>query len=525
MPMSVLRGSSLSSSSSCVAGNGTISSSRRGLRGALSISIPRLMAKSPRPMAISPTLKDQLVHQLVSVAGRTDRHLVVFIWCYPILLVDLLTLETGMDAAPVPIMPISFADAVPILTALNGIGPRADELDPRWHGGQLGHRGVEYNVGPSPENFVLNMHYEKEDTQPTMYHVIGEIQGQIKDEVVIIGNHRDAWVAGAGDPGSGSAAMTEVIRSFGQAVQKGWRPLRTLMFISWDGDEIGMFGAAYWVKENLPWLFNQTVAYIEAVNAVSGRDLKFRISPLLGQLTREVTSRIQSPNQTIPGQTVLDVWGGGLFQEGGGDSVPFMEKTITSGHINFVRGPQDPVWHKHSGFDTVSWFDRFGDPTWQYHVTAAQIWALLAARLVDSPVYPFNVTEFAVALRGYLADIESLAKTRSGFQFDFDPLHEAVSRLHAAALHFDAEADLLRKAHTGCKSKPRDLFTKTQAANSKYRLFERQFYHVDEGDPEKNHVVFTPSSRTNQNRAPLPDLWLAVDSGNVTETEVSAVCS
>ncbi|KAE8316054.1 hypothetical protein BDV41DRAFT_133458 [Aspergillus transmontanensis] len=427
--------------------------------------------------------------------------------------------QSSKDSPPVPVMLISFADAVPILKALNGIGPRGDDLGVRWQGGQLGHRGVEYNVGPSSADVVLNMQNEVKDTQATLYTVVGEIQGVIRDEVVIIGNHRDAWVSGAGDPGSGSACLNEVIRSFGQAVQQGWQPLRTLIFISWDGNEPGLLGSTNWVKENLPWLFNRTVAYIDTVTAVAGHDLDVRFSPLLAPLVRDVTGRIHSPNQTIPGQTVLDVWGGVLQREGGGDANPFVQKTITSGQFGFKRGPQDAVWHKHSGFDTVQWMDRFGDPTWQYHVKAAQIWALLAARLVDSPVYPFSVTEYAVSLNRYLANIQKLADEKS-FHFDFHPLHEALARLHTIALQFDAEADILRKDHASCKSRTNDLATKTQAINTKYRLFEREFYFEDDvGDPDHNHVVFNVISRGKDFQAELPDLWNAVEERNVAETE------
>ncbi|QMW46844.1 hypothetical protein G4B11_010299 [Aspergillus flavus] len=364
--------------------------------------------------------------------------------------------QSSKNSPPVPIMLISFADAVPILKALNGIRPRGDDLDVRWQGGQLGHRGVEYNVGPSSADVVLNMQNEVKDTQVTLYTVVGEIQGVITDEVVIISNHRNAWVSDTSDPGSGSACLNKVIRSFSQAVQQGWQPLRTLIFISWD----------------------------DTVTAVAGHDLDIRFSPLLAPLVRDVTGRIHSPNQTIPGQTVLDVWGGVLQREEGGDTNPFIQKTITSGQFGFKRGPQDAVWHKHSG-----------------------------------PVYPFSVTEYAVSLNRYLANIQKLADEKS-FHFDFHPLHETLARLHTIALQFDAEADILRKDHASCKSRTSDLATKTQAINTRYRLFEREFYFEDNvGDPDHNHVVFNVISRGKDFQAELPDLWNAVEERNMAKTK------
>lgn len=138
-----------------------------------------------------------------------------------------------------PPLPISYTDAIPILQALNDHGPRADELGDLWKGGRLGYSGVEYNVGPTPSNIVLNMHIEMEETQAIAYDVVGTIKGNIEDKVVIIGNHRDAWGAGAADPNRGSAILSELVRGFGLAVQLGWRPLRTLIFISWDSHKMG----------------------------------------------------------------------------------------------------------------------------------------------------------------------------------------------------------------------------------------------------------------------------------------------
>src|SRR5439155_20912676 len=107
-----------------------------------------------------------------------------------------------------------------------------------WEGGGLGYRGVEYNIGPSPDGLLLNLVNEQEYVTTPIWNVIGVINGTLPDEVVLIGNHHDAWVAGgAVDPGSGSAALTEVVRSFGKALERGWRPLRTIVFASWDGEE------------------------------------------------------------------------------------------------------------------------------------------------------------------------------------------------------------------------------------------------------------------------------------------------
>ena len=155
-------------------------------------------------------------------------------------------------------------DALPILKSLNGIGPAPKDLN-KWWDRNLGlaYKGVEYNIGPSPDNLVLNLVNDVEYVTTPIWNLIGIINGTLSDEVIVIGNHHDAWiVGGAGDPNSGSEALNEVVRSFGVAVSRGWKPLRTIVFASWDGEEYGLIGSTEWVEEYLPWLNNANVAYM-----------------------------------------------------------------------------------------------------------------------------------------------------------------------------------------------------------------------------------------------------------------------
>lgn len=136
---------------------------------------------------------------------------------------------------------------------MNGHGPKASSFNKYWQGGGLDYKGVDYNIGPSPDDLLLNLVNEQEYVITPMWNVIGIINGSIADEVVVLGNHRDAWIAGgAGDPNSGSAAFNEVIRGFGEALKAGWKPLRTIVLASWDGEEYGLIGSTEWVEEYLP---------------------------------------------------------------------------------------------------------------------------------------------------------------------------------------------------------------------------------------------------------------------------------
>lgn len=192
----------------------------------------------------------------------------------------------------IPSIPISYQDALPLLKALNGHGPKASSFDKSWQGGGLEYKGVRYNIGPSPDNLALHLVNEQEYVTTPLWNVIGIINGTIPDEVVVLGNHRDAWIAGgAGDPNSGSAAFNEVIRSFGAALKSGWKPLRTIVFASWDGEEYGLVGSTEWVEEYLPWLSASTVAYLNVDVGTQGPHFRLSAAPLLEKVVVDTSKR------------------------------------------------------------------------------------------------------------------------------------------------------------------------------------------------------------------------------------------
>jgi N-acetylated-alpha-linked acidic dipeptidase len=220
----------------------------------------------------------------------------------------------------IPSIPISYLDAIPLLKALNGHGPSAKDFNKYWTSNLgLENEGVGYNIGPSPDDLVLNLVNEQEYVTTPLWNVIGVINGTLPDEVIVVGNHRDAWVAGgAGDPNSGSASLNEVIRGFGIALEKGWKPLRTIVFASWDGEEYGLIGSTEWVEEYIPWLSAANVAYVNMDVGTAGNSFHASASPLLNKAIYEITSMVPSPNQTVEGQTVGDVWNGHISTMGSG---------------------------------------------------------------------------------------------------------------------------------------------------------------------------------------------------------------
>ena len=313
----------------------------------------------------------------------------------------------------IPSIPISYVDALPILQSLNGHGPSSKDLGPWWTRNEgLGDKGVDYNIGPTPADEVqVNLYNEQNYTTTPIWNVIGIFNGSVlPNEIIVVGNHRDAWIAGgAVDPNSGSAVVNEVVRSFGVAAAAGWKPLRTVVFASWDGEEYGLLGSTEWVEEYLPWLKHATVAYVNIDVGVGGTRFGSAAVPLVHDLIYQVASEVQSPNQTVPGQTVRDTWDGKISPLGSGsDYTAFLDHAgISSLDVHFGGGEGDPVYHYHSNYDSFHWMEKFGDPGFVYHQTMAQILGLLVAHLATDIVIPFKAADYADALQTYVDKIRS----------------------------------------------------------------------------------------------------------------------
>ncbi|KAI1186982.1 hypothetical protein F5B17DRAFT_401513 [Nemania serpens] len=454
----------------------------------------------------------------------------------------------------IPSVPISYAEAIPILTALNGHGPQAKDINKYWtRNAGLGYKGIEYNIGPSPDDLVLNLVNRQNYTITPMWDVIGIINGTIPDEVVIVGNHRDAWIiGGAGDPNSGSAVLNEVIRSFGQALERGWKPLRTIVFASWDGEEYGLVGSTEWVEEYLPWISAANVAYINVDVGVRSPTFSASAAPLLHRLLYEVTALVPSPNQTIEGQTVRDVWDGRIDTMGSGsDFTAFQDYAgIPSLDMGF-GGPSSeaPVYHYHSNYDSYWWQSVYGDPGFLYHRAMAQVLGLTVARIADTPLLALNATAYAAALKEYVEKIESkLASSdvepsseaeifefrargaeaemkgdRLAFELSFSELYESINEMKSAAVALDAKAEKLAKQadehipwwHWIKKLK---LIHQIRFTNTKYKRIERAFIYPGglDGRSWFKHVVFAPGIWTGYAGAVFPGLVESIDNKDFT---------
>jgi len=422
----------------------------------------------------------------------------------------------------IPSLPISYIEALPLLKALNGHGPNATSFNKYWQKNLgLDYKGVEYNIGPSPEGIELNLFNKQEYTITPLWNVIGVINGTVSDEVIVIGNHRDAWIAGgAGDPNSGSAALNEVIRSFGKALQAGWKPHRTIVFASWDGEEYGLLGSTEWVEEYLPWLSKSTIAYINIDVGARGSHFTTSAAPLLNKAIYEATSEVPSPNQTVAGQSVRDLWDGHISTMGSGsDFTAFQDFAgISSIDVGFGAGKNDAVYHYHSNYDSFYWMDNFGDPGFQYHIAIAKVISLLAVKLIEEPIVQFNATDYASGLQKYLDSVKAYAPNSSisakVLEDPFSKVEKAITYFLQASVEFDAKASRLADhLQTGTFEVRSEFYEAIRTTNTKYKLLERKFLFEGGLDSRSwfKHVVFAPGRWTGYAGATFPGLVEALE--------------
>ncbi|TFY72164.1 hypothetical protein EVG20_g838 [Dentipellis fragilis] len=293
-----------------------------------------------------------------------------------------------------------------------------------------------------------------------IWNPMGVIPGYIKDEVVIIGNHRDAWVLGAADPTSGTASVHEVIRGFGALLKEGWKPLRTIVFASWDAEEYGLIGSTEWGEDFKDWIKENVVAYLNLDSSVSGSRFDARASPSLSHLVRSTAEQIPHPydptrtlwdasedSGTYLGEdTEGDVWAEATDSIGvkplgsGSDFTVFLQHigvaSADAGGFGATRS--DPVYHYHSVYDSEPWMETYGDIGFLKHVAVSKNLGLQALRIANAIVLPFNTTHYAFQLDEYLDIVEALA-SQSPVVPNLAPLRASIKALQFASLKLDHE--------------------------------------------------------------------------------------
>ncbi len=316
----------------------------------------------------------------------------------------------------IPVLPISYGDAQPLLAALRGpVAPT------EWRGGL----GITYHVGPGPAKVHLRV--KSDWSLKTLYDVIARIPGAVApDEWVIRGNHHDAWVNGAEDPISGLVPLLEEARAYGQLLKQGWKPRRTIVYAAWDGEEPALLGSTEWVEAHADELAAKAVAYLNSDTNNRGY-LDVGGSHSLEAFINDVAREIEDPETKLSAwkraqlRAIADASSADLRQDvrqradlridalgSGSDFTPFLQHVgVATLNLGFGREGGGGIYH--SIYDDFKWFTSFDDTSFAYGRALAQTVGTAVMRLAGAEVLPYEFTGFAETVGRYVKEVKKLA--------------------------------------------------------------------------------------------------------------------
>ena len=427
--------------------------------------------------------------------------------------------EDAASLPKIPSEPLSYHDAEPILEHLGG--PDAPR---EWQGALP----FTYHVGPGVKvHLLLKMDYE----YSTIWDVIGKVPGtEFPNEWVVAGNHRDAWVYGAVDPNSGTAAMLEAVHGIGVLLKAGWKPKRTIFFCSWDAEEWGLIGSTEWAEDHADQLAH-AVAYFNTDVGVSGPNFDASAVPSLKNFVRDVTQEVPSPK----GGNVYEQWKKtqaeaearhhmGVQEHASQEASP-VDHDVRIGDLGsgsdftpFIQhlgvpstdvGSGGPYGVYHSVFDDYAWFVQNADPTFAYEQEMARIFGLEVLHMADADVLPYDYVTYGKQLTAYLEAAEKKASEAGMQNLDFAPAL-------AAAQKFTALAQQVKDK----QEQPGQI--------ADLRLFNNQLRNVEEGflnkaglpgRPWYKHTIYAPGEYTGYAAVVIPGVNEAIDAKNGTRAE------
>jgi N-acetylated-alpha-linked acidic dipeptidase len=468
-----------------------------------------------------------------------------------------LDIKRAATLTAIPVLPISYGDAQPLLAALSGRPAPAS-----WRGALP----ITYRIGPGPARVHLKVAFDWNIVP--LYNVVARLAGSTyPDEWVVRGNHHDAWVNGAQDPVSGMAPELEEARALGELVKQGWRPKRTIVYIAWDGEEQGLLGSTEWVEHHDEELRFKAAVYINTDG--NGRGfLNAGGSHSLERFINDVARDIEDPD------TKLSVWkrlqastiASGTAEErsdarsradlriralgSGSDYSPFLQHNgVPTLNLGFGGLDEDGIYH--SIYDDFYHFSRYIDPDFRYGRALAQTVGTAVIRMADADLLPFEFTNLADTLEGYVKEVQTLVKQRQDEvrersrqieegvfaaiadprrpvqppknetpvpAMNFAPLENAVTTLSRAAARY-------KKAAESARPRLAANAAAVGAINARLLQSERQF--VDTGGlPRRSwyrHLLYAPGYYTGYAVKTLPGVREAIEQKAYAEAEAEVV--
>jgi N-acetylated-alpha-linked acidic dipeptidase len=335
-----------------------------------------------------------------------------------------LSVTEARTVLKIPVLPISYADAQPLLAALDG---------PVVPAGWRGALPITYHIGPGPARVHLAV--ASDWSQKPIHNVIATIKGsEYPDEWVIRGNHHDGWVFGAWDPLSANVALMSEAKAIGALVKEGWKPKRTLVYASWDGEEPGLLGSTEWVETHAVELRRKAVLYVNS--DTNGRGfLRAGGSHSLQTLVNQVAAEVCDPQtgvsalERLRAKMLVDGTQKGADEENrkiakrvlagaapplqalgsGSDYTPFLQHLgVASLDIRYGGEDKDSGIY-HSVYDSFDHYLRFGDPNFAYGAALAQTIGRVMLRVADADVLPMKFSDFAETIATYVDELHKLA--------------------------------------------------------------------------------------------------------------------
>jgi N-acetylated-alpha-linked acidic dipeptidase len=452
-----------------------------------------------------------------------------------------LALKDAKTILKIPVLPVSYADAEPLLAALGGpVAPQS------WRGGLP----LTYHMGPGPA--VAHLKILSDWRQQPIYDVIAKLRGAVEpDRWVIRGNHHDGWVFGAADPLSGQVALLAEAKAIGALAKSGWKPRRTLVYASWDGEEPGLLGSTEWVETHAAELTAHAVLYVNS--DMNGRGtLDAEGSHAEQHFVTEVARDVPDPKtgtsvlaRSLASHRVAAFEAGRPVESGddltlgalgsGSDYTPFLQHLgVNSLNVEFHGEGDYGVYH--SAYDSFDHFRRFVDPTFEYGVALAKVAGRIALRSAQAEMLPARESDFAASIAGYDDELHKLvdgmrSKTREldrllddgAFTAAADPsrpraaptrvskvpflsfadLDNAVERLRTSAAAFDQEYARAAAADDGHRARINDAIAGLEfTLADPVGLSGRTWYR---------HMIYAPGLKTGYGVKTLPGIREAIE--------------
>ena len=418
----------------------------------------------------------------------------------------------------IPVLPISYGDALPLLRNLKG--PVAPEP---WRGALP----ITYHVGPGPSKVRMKLTFDWQNRP--LYDVIVRIDGsEFPDQWIIQGNHHDAWVNGASDPTSGNVALMETARGFAELLKTGWKPRRTIILASWDGEEWGLLGSTEWAEKHKDELATKGVVYINSDSTGKGwlgMSGSHSLQAFINEVARDVPDPRGSGKSVLEAKRAHEIEQAKTDQEkndlraspdlpiealgSGSDYTAFIDHlNIAALDLGFGGDGGSGIYH--SIYDSFYWYTHFSDGDFTHSAALSRTIGTALLRLADADVLPFEFKGTATALGRYVDEIEKMPV--KGGKLDLGPLRSAIAKLSSSA-------DAYEKALARVPKMSAVPATQLGELNRTLYSTERAFRY-EAGLPKRDwfkHLAYAPGFYTGYGVKTLPGIREGIEQDQYQE--------